>query len=218
LDVEEPHRLAAMVQAMSLRYVVVTSVTRDDLPDGGAEHFAHTIDAIQEQSPDTVIEVLVPDFAGNEEALQKVLAAQPEVLNHNIETVERVFSAVRPQGSYRRSLELLAQAHRWGRCHPPSMAVKSGLMLGMGETNAEIQQTLEDLLHAGCRLLTLGQYLPPSPQHYPLHRYLLPWEFDTWREKALKMGFVAAASGPLVRSSHQAERLFDLAIFGFSKE
>jgi len=207
LDVEEPQRLACVVRERNLRYVVITSVTRDDLRDGGAGHFARTIEAIREQCPETKIEVLVPDFGGNEEALKNVLAARPDVFNHNLETVERVFSEVRPQGSYWRSLELLSYAHQWGHRNHPSMVIKSGLMLGMGETSAEIQQTLEVLLKAGCRLLTLGQYLPPSPKYYSLHRYLLPWEFDAWRENALKIGFAAVASGPLVRSSHQADKL-----------
>jgi lipoic acid synthetase len=189
---------------MGLRHVVVTSVTRDDLPDGGASHFAETIKAIQEKTPDTKVEVLIPDFQGSFSALKTVIDAQPHVLNHNIETVPRLYPSVRPGAIYERSLQLLMRVKDLA----PSIPTKSGLMLGLGETPEEIHQTLQDLLNAGCSILTMGQYLQPSREHLPVERFIPPEEFDRWRERALLMGFLEVASGPFVRSSYHARKLF----------
>ena len=200
-DPGEPARLADAAAAMGLRHVVVTSVTRDDLPDGGAAHFAAAIRAIRARIPSATAEVLVPDFQGDRSALDLVLAAQPDILNHNLETVERLHASVRPQADYRRSLAVLAHAaHRGAR-------VKSGLMLGMGETAAELSAALRDLRAAGASLLTLGQYLAPSAAHHPVARFAPPAEFDAWRDEALSLGFASVAAAPHVRSSYHAEEL-----------
>ncbi|MFZ0241219.1 MAG: lipoyl synthase [Desulfobacterales bacterium] len=203
-DEDEPQRVAEAVAEMKLGYVVVTSVTRDDLPDGGAGHFAATIRAIRRRVPETGIEVLIPDFKGDAAALRRVLEARPDVLNHNIETVPRLYADVRPGAFYSRSLALLGRAREIAA----SVATKSGLMLGLGETDAEIRHTLRDLLDVGCRLLTLGQYLQPSRDHLPVVRYVPPAEFDRWKQLALQMGFGEVASGPFVRSSYHAQELF----------
>lgn len=203
-DPEEPGRIARVSREMGLKYVVITSVTRDDIADGGAAIFAETIKAIRRQIPDACVEVLIPDFQGNEEALYTVLKAEPDVLNHNIETVPRLYPRVRPEANYRRSLNLIQQAHDYA----PTLPTKSGIMLGLGETTVEIKQTLEDMLQAGCRILTLGQYLQPSKNHLAVERFIPPEEFETWRKKALKMGFEEVASGPFVRSSYHAHELF----------
>ncbi|MGD9031235.1 MAG: lipoyl synthase [Desulfobacteraceae bacterium] len=203
-DPEEPDRVAEAVKGMGLRHVVVTSVTRDDLPDGGANHFAETIRAIQEMTPDAKVEVLIPDFQGSLSALKTVLDAQPHVLNHNIETVPRLYPSVRPGAIYEKSLRLLMRVKDLN----PSIPTKSGLMLGLGETPKEIHQTLLDLLHVGCSILTLGQYLQPSMNHLPVERFIPPAEFDRWRDTALQMGFLEVASGPFVRSSFHAKELF----------
>lgn len=189
---------------MGLRYVVVTSVTRDDLPDGGAGFFAETIKEIRKRIPDALTEVLIPDFQGNAEAIHKVAEARPDVLNHNIETVPRLYPSVRPGAEYRRSMALLKQVKEID----PSIPTKSGLMLGLGETGQEIRETLKDLLDADCRILTLGQYLQPSEAHLPAARFIPPEEFDAWQETALKMGFSQVASGPFVRSSYHAKELY----------
>jgi lipoyl synthase len=202
-DPDEPRRVAEAAARMSLSYVVVTSVTRDDLTDGGAGLFAETIRSLRARIPSARIEVLIPDFQGDEAALRTVLEARPDVLNHNLETVARLYPEVRPQAMYDRSLELL---RRTG-AHAPGMAVKSGLMLGLGERPDEIESALRDLLGAGCQLLTLGQYLQPRRDCLPVARYVPPGEFDAWREAALGMGFSRVASGPLVRSSYHAEEL-----------
>jgi lipoic acid synthetase len=204
-DPAEPMRVAQSVEKLGLTYVVVTSVTRDDLPDGGAGHFAKTIREIHRRIPEAVIEVLIPDFKGDAEALRTVLEAQPQVLNHNIETVPRLYAAVRPGAVYARSLELLARV----RTIDASISTKSGLMLGLGETTAEIRQTLQDLLDAGCRMLTMGQYLQPSKNHLPVARFVPPAEFDQWQKTAFQMGFGEVASGPFVRSSYHAKELFN---------
>ncbi|ROQ91046.1 lipoyl synthase [Desulfosoma caldarium] len=202
-DPQEPARIAQTVQALGLRYVVITSVTRDDLLDGGASIFAQTIRTVRDAVPGTLVEVLIPDFQGRLSALHTVLQAGPAVLNHNIETVPRLYGTVRPQADYRRSLAVLRAAF----AAAPHIPVKSGIMLGLGETDDEILQTLDDLLEAGCRLLTLGQYLQPTPHLHPVARYVTPDAFDTWREKALSMGFRQVASGPWVRSSYHAHEL-----------
>ena len=205
LDPDEPARVAEAAARMNLRYVVVTSVTRDDLADGGAAHFAAVIAAIRGRIPEAEIEVLIPDFQGDPAALHTVLQARPDVLNHNVETVPRLYPLVRPQADYRRSLELLRRAGR-AAAGPPT---KSGLMLGLGETAEELRAALNDLREAGCRILTLGQYLQPSPRHLPVARYVTPEEFAQWRRFALSIGFAEAASGPFVRSSYHAKESFE---------
>lgn len=204
-DPDEPLRVAEAVARMELGYVVITSVTRDDLPDGGAGHFAGTIREIRQRVPSARIEVLVPDFQGSAAALQTVLTAGPDVLNHNLETVPRLYDTVRPGADYRRSLTLLAQA----REHDADLPTKSGLMLGLGEKDAEVRQTLNDLRAVDCRMLTLGQYLQPSATHLPVTRFVPPEEFERWKEIASTMGFAEVASGPFVRSSYHARELFE---------
>ena len=200
-DPDEPRRVAEVAVAMELDHVVITSVTRDDLPDGGSGHFAQVVAEIRRRLPHCTVELLIPDFGGNPSALDKVLASGPDVLNHNLETVPRLYSRVRPGASYMRSLELLARAKARG------MVVKSGLMLGLGERKEEVEEVLSDLCKAGCDLLTLGQYLQPSPMHLKVDRYITPEEFKIWEKKALDMGFKGVSSGPLVRSSYRAKEL-----------
>jgi lipoic acid synthetase len=205
LDPQEPERVAEAAARMGLGYVVVTSVTRDDLPDGGASHFAATIGAVRRSVPGARIEVLIPDFQGDPAALATVLDAGPDVLNHNIETVPRLYPRVRPQADYRRSLALLQRAQQAA----PAIATKSGLMLGLGEGAEELRQSLQDLRAAGCRILTLGQYLRPSEAHLPVEAWITPEEFENWRRAALAMGFAEVASGPFVRSSYHAKESFE---------
>ncbi|MBI5551810.1 MAG: lipoyl synthase [Desulfobacterales bacterium] len=204
-DPDEPRRVAQAAAEMRLRYVVVTSVTRDDLPDGGAAHFAATIAALRRAIPEVRVEVLIPDFQGDPAALAVVLAAKPDVLNHNVETVPRLYPTVRPQAQYQRSLRLLADAAR----QAPHIPTKSGLMLGLGESEAEIRQSLADLRAANCRLLTLGQYLQPTARNLPVVRYVPPEEFEQWHRIALDLGFEHVAAAPFVRSSYQAGEVFD---------
>jgi lipoic acid synthetase len=200
----EPEEVSKAVKTLGLKYAVITSVTRDDLPDGGAGQFAKTIQAIRAVSPGTSIEVLIPDFQGSEGALATVIASGPDVINHNIETVPRLYAEVRPQAVYKRSLQLIERVGKMdGR-----ILSKSGLMLGLGESREEIIGVLEDLLKAGCRVLTLGQYLSPSPGHHPVVRFLQPEEFSSLESAAQKMGFAAVASGPFVRSSFHAGEMF----------
>ena len=205
LDPQEPARVAEAAARMGLRYAVVTSVTRDDLPDGGAAHFAATIRELRRLIPGTLVEVLIPDFQGDRSALLTVLAARPDVLNHNIESVPRLYPQVRPQADYLRSLALLKRAREFDS----GIATKSGLMLGLGEEAQEVRRTLQDLRAADCRILTLGQYLQPSPEHLPVIRYVTPEEFEDWRTSALQMGFAEVASGPFVRSSYHAKESFN---------
>lgn len=200
-DGDEPRRVAEASAEMGLRYVVVTSVTRDDLDDGGARHFALTVEALRESIPGVVIEVLTPDFRGSEEALKTVARSGPDVFNHNLETVERLFPEVRPEASYGMSLKVLSD---YGDL-APATPLKSGLMLGLGETGAEVEKTLGHLRERGVTMITLGQYLQPSKRHWPVDRYLPPEEFDRWGELAGSMGFLSVASGPLVRSSFHAD-------------
>jgi lipoyl synthase len=203
LDEGEPRRVADAAAEMGLRHVVVTSVTRDDLPDGGARHFASTVSAVREVLPDATVEVLVPDFGGRESDIDTVIEAGPDVFNHNVETVGRLYCVVRPQAVYERSLMVLARSAKAG------LPTKSGFMVGLGETADEVQGLLEDLLGTGCRLLTAGQYLRPSKENLPVERYWEPAEFEALEEKALSMGFEAVASGPLVRSSYFAHEMLD---------
>lgn len=204
-DPDEPSRVAAAIKKLDLQYAVITSVTRDDLPDGGASQFAETIRAMRATDDGVLIEVLVPDFSGSLPALETVLEADPDVLNHNIETVPRLYPDARPEADYHRSLRLLRRA----RDKDPDMPVKSGLMLGLGESTEEIRETLLDLRNFGCNILTLGQYLQPTKKHLPVVRFIPPKEFENWRESALEMGFTEVASGPFVRSSYRAKRLYE---------
>ncbi len=201
LHPDEPDRVAKAAAEMDLSYVVITSVTRDDLQDGGADHFASTVKALRNRIKGVRIEVLTPDFNGNISALETVAEASPDVFNHNLETVEKLFSAVRPDTSYDLSLSILA---RYGKLSP-STPIKSGLMLGLGEQDDDIRKAIHDLRSSGVTMLTLGQYLQPSRKHWPVDRYVTPEEFDNWREFALSEGFNSVASGPLVRSSFHAE-------------
>ena len=203
-DPGEPMRVADAAEKMGLRYIVVTSVTRDDLSDGGAKQFAETIREIRKRIPDARVEVLIPDFQGDPQALKTILDAGPDVLNHNMETVSRLYTTVRPQADYRRSLELLRTSLELA----PNIPTKSGILLGLGEQREEITEVLSDLRDAGCKMLTMGQYLQPSRDHLPVERYVEPKEFDQWRETALELGFSEVSSGPLVRSSYHAEDLF----------
>jgi lipoic acid synthetase len=202
-DPEEPQRLAETVEALGLRYVVVTSVDRDDLSDGGASHFVATIAAIRARSPATRIEVLVPDFRGRlAEALDAFASELPDVLNHNLETVPRLYRAVRPGADYAHSLRLLAEF----KARYPQVVTKSGLMVGLGETDEEIVSVLHDLRAHQCEMVTIGQYLQPSPAHLPVARFVPPQTFAHWQALAAELGFRHAACGPLVRSSYWADR------------
>ena len=200
VDPDEPQRVGAGVARLGLKHVVVTSVDRDDLPDGGAAHFAATARAIKEQVPDCTIEVLVPDFRPNPAAIDLVVDAPIEILNHNTETVPTLYKRVRPGGRYERTLELLQRAKE----RRPGLLTKTGLMLGLGEERHELITVFEDLGRIGCDILTLGQYLRPSAAQLPVERYLTPEEFADLREEALRLGFRHVESGPLVRSSYHA--------------
>ena len=210
LDLQEPKRLAEVVRSMNLRYCVITSVNRDDLPDGGAYIFASCITKIKEASPDCRVEVLIPDFAGSWPALKRVIEAGPAVLNHNIESTVRIFPKVRPKGSYDLSLELLAKA----KDIEPTTVTKSGIIVGMGETVDEILETMSDLRKVDCDLLTIGQYLRPSVRHLAIDRFYRPEEFEGLRKGGMDMGFKHVASGPLVRSYYQADEQHDAAALG----
>ena len=199
LDEGEPERVAAAIARLGLDHAVVTSVNRDELPDGGARIFARTISAVHHLCPETSVEVLIPDFKGDWQALATVLAAGPDILNHNIETPPRLYPTMRPQAQYGRSLELLDRARKMSPA-----PTKSGMMLGAGETKSEIAQSIQDLADVGCAILTLGQYLSPSAHHVPVERFVHPDEFAKWRCFALGLGFRHVESGPLVRSSYHA--------------
>lgn len=201
LDEGEPLRVARAIATLGLRHAVITSVNRDELPDGGARIFARTLDEVHRLCPGTSVEVLIPDFQGDLEALQTVLDSGPDILNHNIETAPRLYRFMRPQAKYRRSLELLDRARRLSQA-----PTKSGMMLGAGETRRETEEVIADLAAAGCSILTLGQYLSPSKRHHPVARFVPPHEFVELRDFALKLGFRHVESGPLVRSSYHAER------------
>jgi lipoic acid synthetase len=201
LDTDEPARVGLAVQRLGLRHAVVTSVNRDELPDGGARLFAETIRWIRRLSPLTTVEVLVPDFKGNAEALATVANARPEILNHNVETVPRLYGRVRPQARYAQSLQLLEQA----KSMSPGLLTKSGLMVGLGESPAELREVFGDLAARGVDILTVGQYLRPTPGHLAVERYLHPDEFAALKRAALALGFRHVECGPLVRSSYHAE-------------
>lgn len=205
LDEREPENVADAAEEMGLRYVVVTSVTRDDLPDGGAEHFARTITAIRKKLPDAKVEVLTPDFNGDPGALKRVLEAKPDIYNHNMETVERLYPLVRPKAVYSRSLRLLKLAREIA----PDVHTKSGFMLGLGERYEEVIRLLEELRGVECDFITIGQYLRPAKDNLPVVEYIRPEVFEELRTEAVKMGFRHTASGPLVRSSMNAEEMYE---------
>jgi len=207
VDEDEPRKVAEAALEMGLRYVVITSVTRDDLADGGASQFARTIEAVRASLPSVRVEVLTPDFNGDADALRTVIEAAPDVFNHNIETVPRLYPAVRPQADYLRSLRVIGAAKGLS----PSIYAKSGFMLGLGETTDEVIQMLRDLRAAGCDFLTIGQYLQPTRKNLPVVKYILPGVFEDLRVKAMAMGFRFVASAPLVRSSMNADEMYDRA-------
>jgi lipoyl synthase len=200
LDLDEPRRVGHAVRMMDLNHIVITSVNRDELPDGGAGVWARTIREIRLQSPGTSVEVLIPDFCGDWDALQLVFDEKPDILNHNIETVPRLYPTVRPQAKYHRSLKLLQKSREQG------FITKTGMMLGLGEEEPEIDQVLDDLVAIGCNILTLGQYLRPTPEHLPVVRWVHPDEFADWKSRGEARGLRHVESGPLVRSSYHAER------------
>lgn len=203
LEPDEPARVAEATRRMRLRHVVITAVARDDLPDGGAGHFRETIQAVRRLNPGTVIEVLTPDFNDRDEAIDAVLAARPHIFNHNLETVRRLSPLVRSRATYDRSLSVLAKARQRGAGW---LHTKSGLMLGLGETEPELLETLRNLRDVGCSLLTLGQYLQPTPQHLPVVEFIRPERFDAFGRAARDLGFLHVASGPMVRSSYHADQ------------
>jgi len=202
-DPEEPEKVARASELMKLRYIVITSVTRDDLPDGGAGHFADSINSVRRRIPDAGIEVLTPDFSGNRGSLRIIAEAGPDVFNHNIETVERLFPSLRPVASYRQSLAVLKNYAELA----PDTPRKSGIMMGLGETDGDIESAFQDLRDSGVGLLTIGQYLQPTSGHIPPHRYVTPDEFNRLKELAISMGFNGVASGAMVRSSYHADLL-----------
>ena len=204
VDAEEPTRLAHAVSELGLRHVVVTSVDRDDLEDGGAEHFVRCIEAIRETSPDTTVEILTPDFRHKEGAIERVAGARPDVYNHNVETVPRLYRRVRPGANFEHSVELLARAKR---CEP-RIFTKSGLMVGLGEEPAEVLAVMDALRAADVDFLTIGQYLRPTPKHAPVDRYVTPEEFEEYRDQAEQRGFLLVSASPLTRSSYHADRDF----------
>ena len=210
LDLDEPDRLADTVVRMGLRYVVITSVNRDDLPDGGAFMFSKCISEIRKRLSNCKIELLIPDFEGNREALETVMAAKPDTLNHNIETVRRIFNRVRPKGDFTQSLELLARVKEID----PDAVTKSGMMVGLGETWEEILVNMRELRSVNCDLLTIGQYLRPSEKHIALAKWYTPEEFEELKQEGLALGFKHVASGPLVRSSYHADEQHEAAMAG----
>ncbi|MBD3321092.1 MAG: lipoyl synthase [Chitinivibrionales bacterium] len=204
LDRSEPEHLSRAVKELGLRYVVITSVTRDDLPDGGATHFAAVVHALKRQVPGIRVEVLVPDFRGNMDSVRTVIESGIDVFNHNIETVHRLYPSIRPAAQYRRSLDVLAYAAKL----KPDVPVKSGIMVGLGETGTGVIDAMHDLLNAGCTILTIGQYLQPSDNQVPVTEFIAPGVFDRYAARAREMGFAAVVAGPFVRSSYRAEELY----------
>lgn len=205
VDENEPERVAQAVKALGLRHAVITSVTRDDLPDGGAGHFAKVIKSIRNLAAGVAVEVLIPDFQGNIDALKMVVDAHPEIINHNVETVPDLYHKVRPQADYRRSLDVLRNVKMMDK----SIYTKSGIMVGLGEKEEQVVSVMNDLREADCDFLTIGQYLAPSAKHHPVVEYIHPDQFKAYEEKAYQMGFLYVASGPLVRSSYMAEQAID---------
>lgn len=206
LDPTEPDRLAEAVRRMQLKHVVITSVNRDDLPDGGAAQFVKCIDQIRLVSPDTTIEVLIPDLCGNWGALTTILQAQPEVMNHNTETVPRLYRRTRPQGDYQRSLELIGRSRQLA----PQVYTKTGIMVGLGETDDEVRQVMQDLRAVDCDILTIGQYLQPSQKHLGVKEFVTPEQFEQWRIYGESLGFLQVVASPLTRSSYHAEQVREL--------
>lgn len=205
VDSNEPFHVARAVKALQLKHVVVTSVTRDDLPDGGAGHFARMVAAVRQMNPDVTIEVLIPDFKGNNEALRVVVEAGPEVINHNVETVPRLYPSVRPSAVYRRSLKVLGEVKKMDK----KIKTKSGIMVGLGEKEKEVTGVFADLRAVDCDFLTVGQYLAPSRRHHPVMEYVPPEVFNKYGETAKKLGFKRVASAPLVRSSYHAGQMLE---------
>ncbi|OUL28617.1 lipoyl synthase [Nostoc sp. T09] len=206
LDPTEPERLAEAVRRMNLNHVVITSVNRDDLPDGGASQFVQCIAAVRAVSPKTTIEVLIPDLCGNWNALEIIIQAAPEVLNHNTETIQRLYRRVRPQGNYDRTMELLLRARQIA----PWIYTKSGIMVGLGETDAEVRQVMQDLRAVDCDILTIGQYLQPSQKHLKIDNFITPEQFAAWQAFGEELGFLQVVSSPLTRSSYHAEQVRNL--------
>ncbi|MFQ6608607.1 MAG: lipoyl synthase [Fidelibacterota bacterium] len=198
-DIDEPRRIAEAVRQMGLRHCVITSVNRDELPDGGAAIWADTIQAVHELNTECTVEVLIPDFKGDPANLMTVFAAHPEILGHNVETIARLYPAVRPQANFQQSLEVLRQSKKFG------LRTKTAVMVGLGETKAEVVETIHKIAETGCDILALGQYLQPTPRHHPVDRYVHPQEFDLYREIGLQYGLQWVESGPLVRSSYHAD-------------
>lgn len=205
VDPHEPQHVAEAVEALNLKHAVITSVTRDDLPDGGAGQFAAVVDAIRRKTPQVAVEVLIPDFQGSTEALNEVVEARPAIINHNIETVPRLYLNVRPQADYKRSLVLLDKVKQMEK----TIFTKSGIMLGLGEKEEEVHQVFKDLRAVNCDFLTIGQYLAPSAKHHPVIEYIHPDQFDAYKHMAYALGFSYVASGPLVRSSYLAENALE---------
>jgi len=204
VDEEEPQHLLEVAEKLDLSYIVVTSVTRDDLSDGGASHFVKTIEMLHKKRSNAIVEVLIPDFHGSAEALKEVVKAGPEIINHNVETISRLYPEVRPEADYNRSLGLLSMVKNIS----PETVTKSGLMLGLGETKEEVVAVMQDLREADCDLLTIGQYLQPSPMHHPVVRFVSPEEFSEYRDIGKDLGFFEIASAPLIRSSFKAAELW----------
>lgn len=200
LDLDEPRRVAESVDQLGLRHVVITSVNRDELKDGGAGIFSETVKLIKQRMPDCTVEILIPDFKGEEHAFEIIMENPPDILNHNLETVKRLYHAVRPQAKYERSLELINWFHSKG------LRTKSGIMVGIGETKEEVLELMQDLKNSNCDIMTIGQYLQPTKNHLPVDRYVTLEEFALYREVGMKLGFMAVESGPLVRSSYHADK------------
>lgn len=200
VDLQEPRRVADSVKELNLRHVVITSVNRDELKDGGASIFRDSCKLIREEMPETTIEILIPDFKGEEEAFNIIMQSPPDILNHNMETVKYLYHAVRPQAKYERSLDLISWFKQKG------LRTKSGIMVGIGEKNDEVLNLMKDLKNAGCDILTIGQYLQPTKEHLPIDRFVTPAEFNMFKEEGLKLGFLAVESSPLVRSSYHADK------------
>jgi len=206
LDKEEPQKIVKAVQKLDLHYVVLTSVTRDDLPDGGSAHYVKVIQALRKHDNNLKIEVLIPDFKGNPKALEKISAISPTVINHNIETVPKLYKIIRPEANYERSLEVL----KYFKKNNPSCTTKSGLMVGLGETEKEVMAVMKDLIKVKTSILTIGQYLSPSKNHFPVRKYLEPDLFQKYKDVGLKFGFDKVISGPFVRSSYFAEKYYEI--------
>lgn len=204
LDLDEPRRVAESVIDLGLKHVVITSVNRDELKDGGSSIFSETVKIINEKMPDTTVEILIPDFKGDEDSFNIIMQNPPNILNHNLETVERLYHAVRPQADYKRSLELVQWFKNKG------LRTKSGIMVGIGERTEEVIEIMKDLREHGCDIMTIGQYLQPTKDHLPVDRFVTPEEFSMYHEKGMKMGFMVVESGPLVRSSYHADKHADI--------